>query len=69
MYINDDHLKELIECMNLKYIVRTYYLTMDQVKKYIVTHPMLYDNDDVDPYFITLCQPHLDSKLVYHAFK
>ena len=67
--MDDKVLNELIERFNLKYIVRNYKLTIEQIKKYIVTHPMNYENDDVSPYFVTICQSHLSKEEVYNAFK
>jgi hypothetical protein len=65
----DSELEWLVQTKNLKYIVRNYILTLDNVKKFIVTHEMKYDDDDVSPYMVSLCQPHLDKKDIYDAFE
>ena len=68
MNIENEALEKLIQCVDLKYIVRTYKLTIEQIKKYVVPHPMKYDNDDVSPYFLLLYQSHLDKKTIYDSF-
>ena len=66
--ISEQKLSVLIQHVHLKHIVSTYKITIDQIKKYVVTHPMEYENDEVDAHFVTICQPHLDTKKVYDAF-
>lgn len=65
----DSELDILIDIKSLKEIVRHYTLTLDNVKKFIVTHEMKYDDDDVSPYMVSICQPHLNKKDIYDAFE
>lgn len=66
--IDEQKLARLVQRVHLKHIVSTYKLTIDQIKTYVVTHPMEYENDEVDAHFVIICQPHLDAKQVYDAF-
>jgi hypothetical protein len=64
----DSEMTKLIQTQSLKYIVRNYSLTMENVIKFVVTHDMKYDDDDVSPYMVSICQPHLDRDEIYKAF-
>jgi len=67
--ITNERLEKLIQYVNLKHIVRTYTLTIKQIKQFIITHPMESDDDDVDILLLCACQTHLDEDNIIMTFK